>query len=551
MKDANFYIYNVGHGVCTLLTGKKNDGTPYCGVFDCGTKAKNFFCETTAVIEDMKKKILDNAKGQEGIYIDDVVISHQDVDHWNKLLELFFSLNNIPQNKFGSYSGVVFGKKGEQAWRLSHIGSSLELCSVRESRYIKKLFTDAYSYFAQVQFEDGEIVCFDIHIYYSDDDLGDFDLHLDDEDDHYIVSLSTCKDDEIFIAKDKSISTSVESLLDIIEPYIDEESPDIENVLEYVASSFSEEALNRLDFEFKPENVNELKIPIKRVVMGGNEITRGYNRLKFLLFSMTACYSNSKDFTWERDGAYIIMNENMNNVLSGKADGNGFSLKKFPDYKIDLDPLFSLAVIRNLTSVIVQYSIDSDNVLIFPGDVTQHAFIEIAERANMTLGPGKLKLLLAPHHGSDNSNIVYEVNNKPSEWQPLSVLLDVLLAMPEEETASKCNLVISGYNRFNLHPGKEFMDLAVEKFSCGKNSHPYAYAITIIGKKGAGIMSSIQLMPTLVKRIYTTNCLPLYADHYYNNLYYKYCNGEIAVDRKRTNTKPDLKRRLPSNENFI
>lgn len=553
MTNAHFYIYNVGHGLCTLLTGKRKEGEeeniPYCGVFDCGTKAKNYFCDTTAIIEDMKEKILKNAQGQEIIQIDDVVISHQDIDHWNKLLELFLSLNDIPKNKTGSYNGIIFGKKDEQAWRLSYVGSRLVLYSVRESRYIKEMFTNKYNYHAHVEFQRGEIVSFIVNIEYNDDSIKKFNLHLDDEDDYYVVTLSTCAYDEFIIDKDESTTTSVVALLSIIAPYIDEKVPEfdiIKEVVDDVASSFSNEELVRLDTEFDPDNVNEIKIPIKNVVMGGDKITRGYARLKSLLDDISMCYGG-KGVRWERDGAYIIMSEE-DNELSDKAEGNGFNLKKYPDYKITLDLSFSLAVIRNLTSVIVQNHIERDNVLILPGDVTQHAFMDIVDNAFITLASERVKLFLAPHHGSDNTNFLYESDKRLSDWQPLSDFFDELLKMPEEQTASECNLVISGYNKSSLHPGESFVELAAEKFSSVKSDHKYAYAKTLIGKKRAGIMNTIQLMPTLNKRIYTTNCLPFYEERYFD-----YCDGVVSIGDlsdsglTRKSTRNSLRRPPPDN----
>lgn len=548
MTDAHLYIYNVGHGVCTLLTGKKGNGDPYCGVFDCGTRAKNDLCDVDIVIEDMKQKILDNAQGQERIYIDDVVISHQDKDHWSKILDLFFGLNNIEKEN-GSYKDIVFGRSDDRGWMLTGDTNEPELYTIMDGSYIIERFTKNYTYFARVEYgivegeeEEEEIEIKRFIVTISEGLISRCCVYLVDEETSYALLLRPHGEntrEEVIMKEDPPLT--VKNLVSIIRNYYKDDKI-MQDFLSDVEWSFSEEVRECLDNKFENE-LKEIKIPIKRVTLGGDRVTPGCGILYRLLSAM-ALRTKSGESNRIPRGGYVILSE----------DDSIIKMETLPEYTVFLDYRSPLNVIRNATSVVVQFNITNQNMLMLPGDVTAHAFPEILKVTRGKIINGSLKLLLAPHHGSDHSNFLYDPETK-SDDTFLKALFNLLLEV--QYLKSQCNLVISGYNKVNLHPGGKFTLLAEKYFNDSVIEHSYAYAKTKVRKRGKNwenkIRESLTTKTKSKKRIFTTNCLPLgEKSESARNKYFDYCDGEITI---RTISMPaptrNSVRRPPPDNSFI
>lgn len=546
MTNAHLYIYNVGHGVCTLLTATKGDtGIPYCGVFDCGTKAQHNFCNINMVIKDMKEKIADIGAD----HIDDVVISHQDIDHRNKFQQLFLDLNNIVPETGGDF---VFGKTNEWVWRMSSKKNADELYTITENpayiTYFKKRFTDVYGYDARLHYDKDTLLEFNVGMNLLNDPsiVPQYQACVTlDKDENPIVSLYLpgYRDD---IVLDKDEDKTIESLVGKIENTFKEKikNPSIFGVfrdaLTDVSNSFSRKKRINLYNDLHRKDIMDISFPINRVIMGGNRITHGYAGLKALL-NAVCDYYDADNLFWARDGAYIAMTEDKK-LLDIK-------IEKFPDYRANYDLGLPDKIIRNLTSVVVQFNIGTRNSLLLPGDVTYHKFDKIINLISK-LPLEALKLFLAPHHGSDNTNFSYEKKNKLSGYQPIEDLFDMIF-----ERNKKCNLVVSGYNKYNNHPGKEFTTRAVKHLQEITDDHFYAWAKNgprLQVDSNAEVISVeegknkwIYIFPTN-KRIFTTNILGME--------YFELYNGEITID---TITEPESTpicnslRRLPPDDSFI
>lgn len=552
MQDAHFYVYNAGHGVCTLLTGKievENEIVPYCGIFDCGSKSHNPFCGKAAIICDMKKKILNNAQGH-SVQIDDVVISHQDIDHWNMLIDLFVNLNS---DEYIEYKGSFFGNNSH-AWKLTNTGV-YEIIHENDVIKIKKRgYSTNSEYSASVKYLGEDMISAKVNIFVKDDRSSEWIKTKV----KYCYNYYECKGClDIIIKRDSGNENedlyinpiirpitypfpSIDILIGEVKP-IFQDSRTICGILGSIAASLSPDELQQLEEELNDDSFISISVPIKRMVMGGGEIGSGYAQLKDLFFYMSRFYGSYSEtgnpaFLWTGCGAYIVMANNLMEKIE----------RQFPPYCVETVG-FGTPIIRNLTSAVVQFNIASDNIILLPGDITQHGFKEIVKVASTFIPEGSLKLMLAPHHGSDNTNFAYE-GKKLADLQPLYYLFDELLV---EE--SECNLVISGYNSNDCHPGELFTFVAGLSFSDDAEEHPVAYA----DGKNTGIdideyIESLEITSDCTLRIFTTNALPLYDTiNPSNYIYFKYYKMTIEFEPIETLTVPNLKRRLPPDSVFI
>lgn len=99
MRELRLYVYRVGHGLCTLLHGINDDGSPYNAVFDCGyqpickgVEHNGFNIDDNyinSVLQNMANLILQGGNN----HLDMLVCSHQDIDHNNLIVKLLSFLN--------------------------------------------------------------------------------------------------------------------------------------------------------------------------------------------------------------------------------------------------------------------------------------------------------------------------------------------------------------------------------------------------------------------------------------------------------------------------
>lgn len=522
MTDAHFYIYNVGHGVCTLLTGiKESDHSPYCGIFDCGTKAQHDLLDIESVIEDMRRKIQDIKTD----HIDDVVISHQDVDHWNKFVCLFSGLNGkkitLPDS-----NNILFGRKKEKVWKLIN---GRELYTIEDQKYVKEYKTCSYEYTAKAKYNETDLVSLRVTIDpYSEPQIVIYYTYQFDHD--ISLQIGQCSDYIKMHGRIKKITE--QSVINAVLQCVSGKNSI--SALEDIGSSFTPKRRKQLDDDFNSDNIIDIEFPINRVIMGGTKIKEGYNIFKSFLWGVLKLYGREDDFLWEENGAYISMTEN--DVEAKTRD--------FPNQSVLHNPPRTDSVMRNLTSVVVQFNIKDDDVLLLPGDVTVHALQIIANIVD-SIPPKSLKLFLAPHHGSDSSNLIYNSDHDLEDEQPLANLFRAI-----RSKQSTCNLVISGYNKTRKHPGVSFVEIAMDYFYHGPDRHSIASAKEIIGntdgKSRETIMSmfvsSLKKMGKETIRIFTTNCLSTAVNCY------DYHDGIVSG---RTFFFNERKRKLPPDNSFM
>lgn len=575
MTDAHFYVYNAGHGVCTLLTGKRSAGkdvVPYCGIFDCGSRSSHLLYPKFRLLVDMRNKILINSQGCANVHIDDVVISHQDIDHWNQLLDLFFILNGI---YLENYNGFLFGDRGRCAWKMEEYNNVYDLYFVKvvedieavTFKFAKKHCTGTYVGNVSIDCDSDKIMTllkFDLQITDGGFKEATFNVKAEfDEDNVFLLTIGKNGDDifehYIPIVPLISVEDLVACISDIIEE-LNEERWNFPytllsiflNAFKDVAASLTYEVMENLFEDLISENCFQITVPIKRVIMGGSEPKPEYSRLMGLLQGIAEYYGDPTDipFTWEQYGAYVRMSENyqehkiVRDFPSYRLfNHTGFIKTGYWDYYS-----FHIDIIRNLTSTIIEFEIGGrNNELLLPGDVTVHAFETIARQAR-GLRPG---LFLAPHHGSDRTNFYYDDDD---DEIPLAKLFKAIIGRKECVT----NLVVSGYNSHDLHPGEEFIDYADDYFDLDTSAHLIGYATHKLSCMSSNedfimyrIVKTNEIEEAYTQGIYTTNMLPFYDEGYFD-----YCDGEVAIGDmsnsclKRKSIRNSL-RRLPPDDSFI
>lgn len=489
MRDAHFYIYNIGHGLCTLLMGKsraERKEVPYIGIFDCGYSAENPNSDLTLALSDMKDKIIGSTKSDTK-FIDVVVISHQDVDHWRLLLNLFAMLCG---EKDGGYENVCFRWETERAWMLrAGLKNSSDFYIIEDNKITFKSYARYYLCDVSVEYRDQTApIRFNINLTLRNtrkkagyNIISVYNDNKNYYNTEFYVNGSRRKSGTISKVN-KEILRHL--LVQIHDDYLLNDPEAVTDALYNLMAAFTDNMQNQLFNGL--QSGNEITSVFKRVILGGDQIQPEYERLiDFLRSICTYIMGNAGTFYREKDGAYIILEENKYPA---------FAIRSFPAYAVAV-PSNQVTVIRNLTSVVVQYNITAEKILLLPGDVTVHAFLTIMKYVG-NIRANRLKLFLAPHHGSDKTNFFIGKNN-PKE--PLYYLFNYI-----KQTQAFCNLVISGYNSKYVHPGQSFTVSAMNYFrEDDGNLHPYAYAFAKAKKKSDGL----KRFGNAAERIFTTNIL--------------------------------------------
>lgn len=537
MENVHFYTYNVGHGVCTLLTGVKEDGSGmYCGIFDCGSKANNPIYDKSVILDDMEEKI------REIGHIDDIVISHQDIDHNKYLFDLICKINGIEvNNKY-----VLVGKKNEYILeKRKQEGTHFLTFYIRDKKNsVQRAYVDVfYQYGAHkifIDWGDNDLCFFSVTIFYGSEHeydrhtlvievplpskyhpIGIYRFYVDKEEN--VVFFQAGDDDKL------------EELYTILSE-ITGGSINCKRILKEVTDGIcSGETLQYLNSKIESD-VHSINTKISNIVFGG-----GCREPRYMALISFMEYIGKKNYinVFQAEfGGYLELTydtesnkENEKSIVQLSADG----------WHVDACIQTADNVYRNATSVVTNFSVGSDESIsnmsiLLPGDVTVHKL----DYLNLKIGKSnKIDLFLAPHHGSDNSNFFWEDKKNRillGETQPLYTLLKEL---------TYCNIVFSAYNDKDAHPGCLFMEKTLEYAEKSAPKHSVIY-----GKPYDEYERPVACAT------FTTN----YPDNetvlYYHQPYIEYFyndydeNGNIIINSPKPHI-PAPKRRLPPDSSFI
>lgn len=516
MKNAHFYVFNVGHGVCTLLTGEKGmkkegESNSYCAVFDCGSKAYNLDWKKEDVVKKMAEII--RKQGQ----IDDLIISHQDEDHSSMLLELFFELNEVPK-------GQLFGKANKHVWKYS-----------KQQFFLYAKDTDRKTYAEYQRFihdiDKVNMAIYSITVTWNSEDSYK-DLLIDKiimevyskEDWSKICSImvfQSLKKQVLFRVVEEFTASinffhatgqkvysfrEIDELIDEIKKELKREmskQPNladeiifflkniVDDVRKSVVKNKIDSMLSKTDVKVKP-----IIFFIKRIVFGGSHAGCEYNYLISFFKSIQNYYEQTDHKTQifrAQYGGYLKLNDNEEyNENQEQCIQALDTSKDILNYKAR-DITGELIIIRNASSVVTEFIVDENSSILLPGDVTVHKFDCLTTRK--LENPSRIQYFLAPHHGSDCTNFTYEkvgsevvlVENKK---QPLAKLLEAI---------RDCTIIVSAYHSVNPHPGCHFIELAKEHSFNGVKKHNIVYT--------NGIDKANPIGESVEKALYTTNRL--------------------------------------------
>lgn len=469
MTDMQFYVYDVGHGVCTLLTGKREfEGkkVPYCGIFDCGTKSERTLRSMSMAIKDMAGRI----QGSMADCINDVFISHQDKDHWSGIYRVFESANQIPEGD------VAYGEKwgNKLIWACVRIGDYSY--HIKNNSYRSGRNSKAFHYIVAVE-------------YTPEQTISSLHIHIKKFDENAKCNIHYYGGNNILIDRSNyrtRVKKSVCDVMDEVLKHLELPPKRLIDAINDIKYCFSKDMMEKVN-EGKEGISKSIKIPINSVRMGGTQISDEYENLKAILSNMIP--NQADNFSWEEHGAYIIMDENgiieCDTVNYPESD-NIYELREPNDD----------VIARNLTSIVVQFNTSAHSKMLLPGDITVHGLIKVLNKISL-LEPGELQVFLAPHHGSDGTNFAGKARKNKQPPQPLIDLFQVI-----KNNHPHCILIISAFNSFNKHPGPRFMDEARKYIKSGVGTHKYACAT---GKK-TEIDKKLHVFEDAIK-IYTTNVI--------------------------------------------
>ncbi len=431
MQNYQVITFNVGQGLFNLMIGRRNDGSLFTAVFDCG----NFQEYQMTGIEEACGILNQIADFKMLNY---VVISHQDVDHWRKFIDFMLLLNGH------TYS--------EDAW----------YC-LRESR--RPFFWLKFSNHSLSQFR----VIPDVEVqhvigYYTEEDyvLGRCYVAVpgDYQKSRWYLEFYVQKFELVF-AISPSDTSSIYKVELSDRGKLRKETAALDGIRRkcitmLATAGYVQNVTDRmykllngifplLEFEYDSflsycENANNIEKVIENLYAGGMDCESGYRIFKKIISNFTHYYNNDPY-------AYMVLLPDTNSV-SYKENFIAF------DQNVE-KPVLKDAVYKNATSLITAVYVSQKDCLLFPGDATVHVFHALRKR--LRIGTN-VKLLLAPHHGSLDTNFSFhKVPGKTiyekDENQPLQSLLK---QFPPER------IFISAHREKFGHPSASFLDLCVE-----------------------------------------------------------------------------------------
>jgi len=456
MSFGDLVIWNVGQGLFTMAPNDAGGDRRNWSVFDCGTLAQNPLHSTDSILSEAADFLSDTDS------IDNIVISHQDDDHWSmleSLLSLYFGVSDgcfFKQNSFqckraGNAVELIrvledgrISIKHKFFWENASLGIDYTIYKTEDDTYVvtylQASYSKGYAYLSQ-SLEGTKLKG-------SVSNAPIFEKTLDAVDP---VTVSN-------VLKDEQYREAWENYIPPWERYMTL-GADIANLCENLAG----------DLESYEDYVDEVSAggqevngrpAIRQVVWGGRNATAGCQAMRYLLQRMqevrliTSYKEAASGNFYEVTGS----GTNLTNYMNFSCyDKNLLDVKK---KNITADEIE-----KNVTSVVTYLMSGNNWRCLLPGDLTVHAFHKLREvlhtyysrESNMST------LLVAPHHGSGNTNFCLLPTGRVQ--QPLEALLDELFA------GHKGSVVVSALISEFGHPSRRFMDLAVEKSQKGVAEH--------------------------------------------------------------------------------
>lgn len=440
MRECKVYTFNVGQGLFNLMIGTANDGELYTAVFDCGNFNQYQINITTAC--DMLHALDGFTK------INNVIISHQDEDHWRNFIVFMLTLNNVSYTNKHWYrkteSNIMFQLFNKNIYSEAHYKFHEKFEDFCFVHYLKTYMNNIFVYSENIIFQTKTRLSvwklnfkfnfsdLQIILKFNTDITRNFDLNV------------ICNDEQIihYNILEKDLH---QDLIDIIFTF-----PDIphENICTALNKIYSNIKFHFHDLMCCLENAHSLTFFADNIYLGGLDRDAAYCffTLKVALFALKKPYN----------GLFY---------LSLRPDLDLVSMKipviletKLLNHKGD--PLENKGnVYKNATSLVACVEVSDYDFLLFPGDATVHTFTFLKQFLSGLLpDDSRLLLFLAPHHGSCKTNFAFQINSDRTisicDNQPL---VNLLHKFPPEAIH-----ISAEHTKFG-HPSKSFLDVCTEK----------------------------------------------------------------------------------------
>lgn len=459
MRELRLYAYRVGHGLCTLLHGIKDDGEPYNAVFDCGYQPScsgndhnGFNIDNNyinRVLQHMANLILQGGNN----HLDMLVCSHQDIDHNNLIVELLSFLNQWlePINKnhwlrCGDCS-IINGYTRDTKIITLDNSQNLIIYEYNDSFFC----SDNVEITQKVTPLTEELYCNEFHAEAVSDRLrksGEPNIFK------IIINANITQEK----AKKDSIVqyTQITGFIEFGGNFFKQEwrteeivifSCWYDKVIADFSRCFSREFNSRFPEHYYKEIIsdflswlNELgvgyfKVPdimydcnilshlisqinslrwaafkLDSVIMGGYSVQNKYNVLKNFIHKYVNHMVPGGEFKTCNHYKYLNMSfdglpQNSWSDTEGIVGTNNIS------NPCDTD---NSSILYNATSVVVNFTYydraNNYKSILFPGDVTVHNQLNVASR--LRASGADCQFVFAPHHGSYNSNFIFDKDKK-------------------------------------------------------------------------------------------------------------------------------------------
>lgn len=559
--------FGVGQGLCVLVEIYDNNGLAYLALVDCGTDSpfkrnRNTYTEN---ISEMFTYITEKAGerfARVGYYFDAVFISHQDKDHRNLLIKLLVGLLGLNKDKritvqdgntictqymnerknFRTFTSKVdcslwlcyMNQCGSDEYNLMYsrrwinvndpngFEEVIDISAVSKeyrgdvyARKSEKLLDITYTYNTTCASSPGITASLLINLY-----SGHILCWIEEnkvEIEHFNAGLDLIKNIEEFLM---IISGKCGN-----NPFHDA----VKTLLKQNGKIGFEEAKEEI-YRTRPK-----KKVIKEVYFGGCQYGSQAKRFKVAISNL----------------AYKVFEENCHKLKKTPEDIQFIVFApiglyvEFREYNpqvfsenLSINTLQGIGIQRNASSMFVLLKIGSCGQIIFPGDATVHtmfAAIRLKEKGVVSLLPST-QLLIAPHHGSD---VTSTYNPKQPDYNKLAEFLRMV--NPE-------NIYISsGIQNDYFHPGKNFVDKAVQYTGNGHLHYIYKY------------LDGEYIFDRIAKNVFTT-VVPKSDDNpdvncaKYQSLPFSYPSDTAVEDRiqeRREKPKMFVHRELPPSWLFI
>lgn len=400
--------YNIGQGLFNLVCERFDNGETRCGVVDCGTLMQTRFYFTDDKLVNAVNKIKKDGKP----CLSYIVISHQDNDHWSKILDLIGKLYNVDQEaKYkNSEDTIAFVYK---------MGPSTSISKCWKSEDGR----DSYSYFKEELWY--EISALSI---YMDDKI---DVNIKIKSNNLVNNIINMARISFTAVKNKQAEGAIDviAIEDItnendIETYnkVSKDRPvDFETSkgiiaelmkkhLGYMAVTsirkYLDDACEDIHtwFQIKKEITDTESVfdpPEQlRIYLGG--IERGHSYC--VLGTILSCFGEVQDM----DSCILYFGEE-------NFEPERYQIEIDDDLGVLSDQMMtSRAISRNATSIMTLIQ-NGGKYILLPGDATLHAFSAALGLFKNTL----IDLMIAPHHGSYHTNVLLDGDKKEDKNQPV------------------------------------------------------------------------------------------------------------------------------------